>query len=101
VPNIPCSRRWRDASVGLLFGNWQKLWSTAPARLTVALDKPDALGRTYALILSFGPDGALIVCYLIISDFCIENLYYCLLSKTILSSIIHDLDEKPEIERCR
>jgi hypothetical protein len=25
-PNNPCSRRWRDASDGWCFGEWQKFW---------------------------------------------------------------------------
>jgi hypothetical protein len=39
-PNTPSSRRWRDTSDGLLLGDWQRLWSTAPARLMVALVGP-------------------------------------------------------------
>jgi hypothetical protein len=35
--NIPCSRCWRDASDGQLFGDRQRRLLTAPARLTVAL----------------------------------------------------------------
>ena len=39
-PNIGSRRRWRDASDGLLFGDWQRLWTTAPARLNLALVGP-------------------------------------------------------------
>jgi len=38
LPNIGCRRRWRDTSDGLRFGEWQRNWSTAPARLNLALD---------------------------------------------------------------
>ena len=34
-----CSRRWRDASDGQLFGFWQRSWSTAPAQVKVALGR--------------------------------------------------------------
>ena len=26
IPNMPYSRRWRDASDNLLFGDWQRFW---------------------------------------------------------------------------
>lgn len=36
-PNNVSRRRWRDASDGLRFGEWQRPWSTVPARLKLAL----------------------------------------------------------------
>ena len=37
-PNNGSRRRWRDASDGYRFGDWQRPWSTAPARLNLVLD---------------------------------------------------------------
>ena len=38
-PNTGSRRRWRDASDGRLLGEWQRFWSTAPARLNLALGR--------------------------------------------------------------